>query len=486
MSKIRFALILLIVLLVLGFGYRIYDLGRDSYWIDESYTVLASKNIEKYGYPKFDSGKDYWSGFPQSYSLFIIGQIFGYGHVPMRALSVLFGTGFILLIYFLIKEQFDEKTALLTAFFVAFSYIEIAWSRQARIYILMQFFLFLNISLYDYFLKKRKNRYLLLLLASILISIAIHPAGLLIPGVLFLHYILVKRKSAHKEMFSHLKDLRIKPWMFVIVFALMSVIIYFVYKELMRYEIVANYVNLYIGFLFSNHYIFMFLAVIGLFAYKENFHKNLLYLILFALVFIGAALYITDVNFRYIFIVIPVLYVFASQAIIYFYEMFQNKIYRIIVAIFFIVLIFLSGFMFVPKNSYALEYGTPQPPFKDAYDYVQNKINSDDLLIVTQPAVSEIYLRKADYWLAIGYENRGIDHYYDKETRRERYTGIVSITNIGEFEEALKNKGFIVIDDMGINRLSPEMRLILNGLNLEMTYGGTFWSRAYVYRFGNK
>ena len=141
-------------------------------------------------------------------------------------------------------------------------------------------------------------------------------------------------------MFSHLKDLRIKPWMFVIVLALMSVIIYFVYKELMRYEIVANYVNLYIGFLFSNHYIFMFLAVIGLFAYKENFHKNLLYLILFALVFIGAALYITDVNFRYIFIVIPVLYVFASQAIIYFYEMFQNKIYRIIVAIFFIVLIF--------------------------------------------------------------------------------------------------------------------------------------------------
>jgi len=271
MSKIRFALILLIVLLVLGFGYRIYDLGRDSYWIDESYTVLASKNIEKYGYPKFDSGKDYWSGFPQSYSLFIIGQIFGYGHVPMRALSVLFGTGFILLIYFLIKEQFDEKTALLTAFFVAFSYIEIAWSRQARIYILMQFFLFLNISLYDYFLKKRKNRYLLLLLASILISIAIHPAGLLIPGVLFLHYILVKRKSAHKEMFSHLKDLRIKPWMFVIVLALMSVIIYFVYKELMRYEIVANYVNLYIGFLFSNHYIFMFLAVIGLFAYKEKY-----------------------------------------------------------------------------------------------------------------------------------------------------------------------------------------------------------------------
>lgn len=485
MVKINLGLVLLLILFIAGFAYRVYDLGHDSYWIDESYTVIASKNIGEYGYPKFDSGKNYWGGFPHAYALFVIGEIFGYSHIPMRILSVVLGVAFIVLVYFLIKQQFDEKTALLTTFFVALSYIEIAWSRQARGYIILQFLLFLSVLFYVYFLKNKEIKYLLFLLCSILIAIALHPAGLLIPIMLFIHYILIKRKSLHTEMFSNIKGLKIRPWLFVAVLALISIIVYFVYKELMKFDIVANYVNTYISFLFWNHYIFIFLAVIGLFAYKKNFQNNLLYVIMFAIVFIGATVTIVDVNFRYIFIVVPVLYLFSSQAILYFYELFKNKLYRIFVAIFFVVLIVLSGFLFIPKGSYALEYGTPQPPFKDAYNYVQDSITDDELLIVTQPAISELYFRKADYWLAIGYENRGIDYYVDKNTRIERYTGIISITNADELEEVLKNNGYIVIDDMGINRLSADKKTVVAGLELRKTYGSSYWSRVYVYKFGD-
>lgn len=492
MARIRLALSIIIFIFIIGVVYRAYDLGHDSYWIDESYTVLASNNIGKYYYPRFDSGKDYWSGFPHFYLLFSIGELAGYGHVPMRMLSVIIGSALILLIFALVKEQYDEPTALLTSAMVALSYLEIAWSRQARSYIIAQFMFFLCIWLYIRLIKKPGLKNFIIMASCMILAIALHTSGLLLPVVMSAHYVITRnirmiKRSMHSSI-TYIKKLKMSNASMIISLILLCVIFYITSRGLMNARIITNYSSQYLSFIFFNHYIFVFLAAIGFFAFKRHLKANTIYLISFALFFISSSFLVRDLNYRYLFIVLPVLYVFSSQAIIYLYNQFKGLSFRIMFSLIIVLLFFVSGFFILPKSSYALEYGTPQPSFKEAYDYLSSKANADDVLIVTQPAISELYYRKADYWLAIGYENVGVGLLYDNITGREYYTGIITIADSqvlnATFHDALRGEGYIVIDDMGLSRLPEDTRSLVQNASLERMYGEKFWSRVYIYSFG--
>ncbi len=76
-------LILLAVLVTWGFALRVYDLSYHSYWMDESYSVISTRNMEKYGVPMLDSGTRYFRHLP--YSLVLFGATrFGYSEEVTR------------------------------------------------------------------------------------------------------------------------------------------------------------------------------------------------------------------------------------------------------------------------------------------------------------------------------------------------------------------------------------------------------------------
>src|SRR3989344_8469876 len=154
----------LIILIALGFIYRIWFLSTQSIWMDESFTINAALETLEKGYPLLDSGVFYGGSLLNIYLISgfisIFPDIWG-----ARLVSVLFGTLTLILSFYFGKKFFDKKTALIFTFLMTFSYWEILWSRQARMYIQLQFFYFLSLFLFHKFIKNqnKKNLFLLIL-----------------------------------------------------------------------------------------------------------------------------------------------------------------------------------------------------------------------------------------------------------------------------------------------------------------------------------
>jgi 4-amino-4-deoxy-L-arabinose transferase-like glycosyltransferase len=467
---------IIIVLILIGGFYRLYDLGHDSYWIDESYTVLSAKNIGTYGVPQFDSGVHYNRALLQEYSLFVIGLIFGYGHVAMRILSALAGTLLIFIVFMFVRRYHDEITALIAAGLITFSYFMIAWSRQARMYIFVALFAVLAVYYYFAFLEKKRGRDLLFMLLFLIIGYTFNPIIAVVLLGIVIHYFIVRGKKAVID----LKKLYLSN---KIVFTFVSLIliaafVYFIVGFLLSLTFEKNYLNAYQYFLLSSQYYILFFAVIGLFSVKKMFNRNLFYLLTIFIAFISASFVISDLNFRYLFIAMPFLLVLASEGIVYLFGIYESRLYKIGVIIVIAAVFIVSGYAFLPQNSYALERGTPQPPFEDAYNFVKN-IEGNYTLIVTQPAIAELYFKKADYWLAIPYENKGLEYLYNSTTGIEVYSGVQTIDSDDKL--LLFNNSIIVIDDMGLDRLNSSTRDIVMNYTLLARYGTNYWNVAYIY-----
>lgn len=469
---------IIIVLILIGGFYRFYDLGHDSYWIDESYTVLAAKNIGTYGYPAFDSGVSYISALPQEYLLFIIGSVFGYSEIPMRLLSVIAGMVLIWAVFLLARKFHDEITALIASGLVTFSYFVIAWSRQARMYIFIALFAVLAVYYYFKFLEKPNWKDFGLLFLFLFLGYVTHPSILIVLAAMLVHYVSVKKKT----LFSDLKNLysKNKKMFMLILLIVVIVAISFIIRTLSGLELIRNYSAAYENFLLSSQYTILFFAVIGLFGFKNKLIKNSLYFIVLLLAYILASFFVPYLNYRYLFVALPFLFILCSEGIMYIISLYKSISYKVAASFVIIVIFVVSGFFVLPQSHYALEVGTPQPPFRDAYAYVNALEYST--LIVTQPAIAELYVGKADYWLAISYENRveTIMYLYNSTTGVERYSGIQTIDSLDKLRSI--SDFVLVIDDMGLQRLSTDMRDFVLNLTLVETFGYTYWNTVHVYR----
>ena len=469
---------LLVLLLVLGGAYRIAWLGDGAYWIDESYTVLAAKNIGSYGIPAFDSGASYFRAWPQSYALFAIGSVFGYGHIAMRILSVIAGTAFIGLVFIFLRKRYGDTIALLTAALVAFSHYQIAWSRQARMYIFVEVLVFLSLYLYLEFLEKHTWRSALWLLVAILATIIFHTVGILLVLVMIVHYAITllpqKGVLGLKRVVQDLNAYALAAGLIIA-----TLIAYYAFHSL-RVVTLSDYSEQYVRFFFQAEYFLIFMAVVGLFCYKRYWKENLLYALTFGLVFAVAAHFIFALNFRYTFIVMPIVYLFASQAIVYLYDRYRSAWYRAVIVIATLAIVMVSGFVSLPAETYTLEPGTPQPPFAEAYAAV----DGSQTLIVSQPAIAELYLRKPDYWLVYSYSSAPVETegVYNISTRKEVYTNTTGVMTGMELWEALTPGAYVVVDDMAMQRIDVERRTIIQNLTLIGTYGTEYWSTVYVYK----
>jgi uncharacterized membrane protein len=125
------------LILALGAVLRIVNLGSDSIWLDEAYSIqfahlpileLLSKTASSDVHPPlYYLLLHYWM------------MLFGDSEAAARLLSVLFGLFSILVIYPIAALLFDRATGLLSALLLALSLFHIEFAQEARMYTLLAF-----------------------------------------------------------------------------------------------------------------------------------------------------------------------------------------------------------------------------------------------------------------------------------------------------------------------------------------------------------
>jgi mannosyltransferase len=133
-STLRYV-ILLICVLLLGIGLRLYDLSEESLWFDEGVSVIRSeKNLTGLLEDARNAG-----GNPPLYFIILHYwmELFGQSEWAVRLLSVLFGMISLVAAYRIGILLWDRPTALLTVLFAAISHYHINHAQEARCYTMM-------------------------------------------------------------------------------------------------------------------------------------------------------------------------------------------------------------------------------------------------------------------------------------------------------------------------------------------------------------
>jgi len=186
----------LTIIILLGLFLRIYDLGNQSYWLDESYSIT---DASKTSLSEVLSNLKTDQPVPPLYFIFLHFwiQLFGLSEVATRSLSLIFSVLSIIFVYFMVKKISKEETALLTSLIFAISLPEIVFSQETRCYAL---FTFLAVLSTYYFIKsisenKKYNYYLY----TIFITLAVYTNYFAVVLIaLQLSYFLFAKYDIHK------------------------------------------------------------------------------------------------------------------------------------------------------------------------------------------------------------------------------------------------------------------------------------------------
>jgi uncharacterized membrane protein len=471
----------LVLLLAYGFFLRIYQLASQSYWIDEGYTLNAVEATLKHGYPILDSGRHYSDYLLNTYLISLAIKIGGFNPWSGRILSVILGTGVILLIYFLTKKLLNSKVALLAAILTTFSYWEIAWSRQARMYIQLQFFFFLSLYLFLNLFQKFSYRKLIILIVVTIATILSHPLGWLLFGIYFLVAIkkiiiyLIKKRVDTKRELGKIKEtikkfiltnLKLRKFFFL---ALSLTAIIFVCFKIISYLIVYwQRRAFYIGYSFQNFLVtniplILLLAILGIFwmiLKEKNISASYFLLISYLLPYLVVTFTTDLLHFRYIFFISPILFILASYFLYsvanYFHHSTLGPALLIIIVILLSIRLADNSFTFKPKINYWLEPYTPQPNFQEAYNQIkQNGWDKDKVIISPFPQMDKIYLGQSDYWIAVSLsgKKKTLKNTINKETNREIYANAYVIDDPKILNKVIEEKdGYLIVDDMALGK----------------------------------
>ena len=129
----RTAGLALLGILILGSALRLLQLGTESFWFDEAYSVWVARHSLAWQFSLSTQRI-----FPLLYYVLLHFWLrLGSSEVVVRALSALVGIGSIAALYALARDLFDQRTALLSAYFLAISPLHLWFSQEARMYILV-------------------------------------------------------------------------------------------------------------------------------------------------------------------------------------------------------------------------------------------------------------------------------------------------------------------------------------------------------------
>jgi len=504
MSKYLSPIIILLII-ISGSLLRFYNLGSQPYWMDEGYTINAVLSVIEKGNTILDSGQNYFCPM-YCYPTAWIAHLFGPNATAYRLFAVIAGILLIAAIYLIIKKLFTRHVALLASFFVAFSYWQIAWSRQARWYSLLVLLFWLAIYLFYQFLETEDNKkriaYFLSAVGLSALAVLTHRIAYLLAPIFL---ILLALKAWKNKTKINTKIIWIASLIIVSITFLLELSLNFGISRSLIAKFGLYYeLPYYLSFFLANYWLFIFLALYAYFgAPKEQKLRYQLLILPFVLYLLVFAFFTDIVHYRYLLApALGLLLLGAIGAIDIFGKLWHK--YRVVALIFLVAVIaifFVSGQgVWRPLPFYTLEndnintgktdrpyYGyTPQPNFNGAYAAIAVNLKPYDIVISSHPQFNKIFLHQPGYWLAynyLGFENRVkiVD-----ETDREYYVGAEVINDLEELKQITSSThGYIVFDQMSITGRIPTETIDYISKNFQQIYFNEIneYSRIWVYRF---
>ncbi|MCL5960839.1 MAG: glycosyltransferase family 39 protein, partial [Chloroflexi bacterium] len=121
------------LILVVGLGLRVFQLGTPSLWYDEVLSILISSKDPQTIISL--TANDVHP--PLYYWILHFWLVFGQSEFAVRLLSVLFGWATVIAVYFLAERLFDTRVGLLAALISALAPFQVTYSQEARMYTLV-------------------------------------------------------------------------------------------------------------------------------------------------------------------------------------------------------------------------------------------------------------------------------------------------------------------------------------------------------------
>ena len=197
----------IVIILLLAFVLRVFNLGFQSAWLDEIHTLIESN--PKWSF--FEVYNEVLKGeqIPPHYFyiVFIFFKIFGNTILVARSISLIAGIFSVLGIYQLLNEFKLKREALVAALLLAVNYFHIYYSQEARPYALLVTF---SIYSFLYFVKAIKDkRNINFIIYSIFTGfmVSFHLFGLLVlfaQAIIFLLFLSQNKNYLQKKIILQL------------------------------------------------------------------------------------------------------------------------------------------------------------------------------------------------------------------------------------------------------------------------------------------
>lgn len=322
---------------LLGFYLRVYNLGVQSLWIDEAYTITGAEAVLQHGVPLLDSGHYYVNNFVSVYLtavLIKIGSLDAFNPWLLRLPAAVFGTLLIVAVFFLGRKLFRSNlVGILSAFVIAFTYSEIAWSRQVRGYAAAALLIVIATSFLWNLVVRKDRKSLAPFLASYIFACLSHWSMLaFIPAFIFTFLQNGKEKNWNADQKS---------------------------------------------VLFLSTLIFTFAAVIAI----ETPVAGLI-----------------D---RYIlFPIVPLIAILGSWVAVKSAEQLCNGCVKFVPSVVFLIMVLATCSFLVmrPLTEYRL-HTEPQPPYNKIFSIIKSEQKEGDVVISTNPMMERIYIQQDGMWL---------------------------------------------------------------------------------------
>jgi hypothetical protein len=342
----NYYVIVLLIITIIGFLLRFYNLQNYSFWNDEIISIKASEGILNQGIPVMSDGSIYFKSPLYTYSLALSLNAFGITEFSARIISVIFGTLTIILIYF-VGQRISGNNKIIglsAALIYSLSIWSIAWSREARFYQMFQFFSLLTIYFFwlgfietgsedtstklnswNHF---KRNKFIILSIIFFVFTMLSSKLAIILIPPLILSVVIIKGK---KNLFNFAFLMSLLIMIFIWIFyQSMPLIFSFETKNpllesnligLNADSVLLNFIGF--GFFLLINFILIFFVIIGIFLKKwrtENSYKFLYsYLILCSgvlLVFIISPIF----RSRYHYFLFPTFIITACISAFYFSE----------------------------------------------------------------------------------------------------------------------------------------------------------------------
>ena len=190
--------VFLLFLCITGFILRVRNLSYLSFWGDDGHTFIGTISILKHGFPLLPSGNILWHGIFDYYLKALPVLFFGAGEFSFRIVSVLCGTGTILVTYFLGKEMVNKFVGFLSAGVIAYSTWYVQFSREARYYQDYQFFYIMTFLFFYLGFVKEKKSFKILAVIFMVLTPLVHGVGIVLI-LLFIPLLFYKGKKFFKK-----------------------------------------------------------------------------------------------------------------------------------------------------------------------------------------------------------------------------------------------------------------------------------------------